>query len=198
MPNEEVYCAEQIKIPPELPDILKKYAKHIIRTQPSDILSVSAEYFGRLAHQKSQVGKRLTQNQLEAFYLKIFRKDKKEVTKKELEEGCVQAEVTSAQMNEVISLGNWGGEKIPWMQFWFLLIAASAGSLNATIELACKILGDDGMVETAPIAELVKFLSSRDPTANPSKTEQIVSLLGKTRLCSIASITNVLSMDMAQ
>ncbi|KAJ3086317.1 Ropporin-1-like protein [Phlyctochytrium bullatum] len=41
--REPLYCAEQIKIPPDLPDILKNYTKHIIRSQPADILACSAE-----------------------------------------------------------------------------------------------------------------------------------------------------------
>jgi len=37
-----IYCAEQIKIPPELPDILKEFTKAAIRTQPADLLQWSA------------------------------------------------------------------------------------------------------------------------------------------------------------
>ena len=34
-----------INVPPELPEILKNYAKYIIKTNPQDIISKSAEYF---------------------------------------------------------------------------------------------------------------------------------------------------------
>ncbi len=37
-----MYSAEQIKIPPDLPDILKEYTKAAIRTQPADVLQWSA------------------------------------------------------------------------------------------------------------------------------------------------------------
>lgn len=45
-PNEAgpIYSAEQIKIPPELPDILKEFTKAAIRTQPPDVLQWSAAY----------------------------------------------------------------------------------------------------------------------------------------------------------
>ena len=36
------YCAEQVKIPPHLPDILKEFTKAAIRTQPLDVLEWSA------------------------------------------------------------------------------------------------------------------------------------------------------------
>lgn len=43
-PNAEgiLYCPEQIKIPGELPDILKDFTKAAIRTQPPDLLKWSA------------------------------------------------------------------------------------------------------------------------------------------------------------
>ena len=40
--SEPIYTAEQIKIPPDLPDILKDFTKAAIKTQPSDLLEWSA------------------------------------------------------------------------------------------------------------------------------------------------------------
>ena len=37
-----IYTAEQIKIPAELPDLLKEFTKAAIRTQPPDLLQWSA------------------------------------------------------------------------------------------------------------------------------------------------------------
>jgi hypothetical protein len=66
----EMYSAEQIKIPPELPEILKNYAKFIIKNHPEDILKASAEYFQNLASQlKSAL---LQDSQLSRFYRKVF------------------------------------------------------------------------------------------------------------------------------
>lgn len=36
-----IFCAEQIEVPPELPDILKNYSKAVIRNNPSDIIDFS-------------------------------------------------------------------------------------------------------------------------------------------------------------
>ena len=39
MPLEDtIYCAQQINIPAELPELLKQYTKAAIRTQPKDII----------------------------------------------------------------------------------------------------------------------------------------------------------------
>lgn len=39
---DTMFCAQQIHIPPELPDILKQFTKAAIRTQPADVLQWSA------------------------------------------------------------------------------------------------------------------------------------------------------------
>ncbi|GAB5567375.1 ropporin-1A isoform X1 [Prionailurus iriomotensis] len=39
---DTMFCAQQIRIPPELPDILKQFTKDAIRTQPADVLQWSA------------------------------------------------------------------------------------------------------------------------------------------------------------
>jgi hypothetical protein len=40
---ETMYCAEQINIPSALPEILKNYTKYVLKNQPIDILTASAE-----------------------------------------------------------------------------------------------------------------------------------------------------------
>jgi hypothetical protein len=39
-----IYSSEQIKIPPDMPEILKNYAKFVLKTNPTDIMAASAEY----------------------------------------------------------------------------------------------------------------------------------------------------------
>jgi hypothetical protein len=36
-----IFCAEQIEVPTELPDILKNYSKAVIRNNPPDIVEFS-------------------------------------------------------------------------------------------------------------------------------------------------------------
>ncbi|XP_069763056.1 ropporin-1-like protein isoform X7 [Narcine bancroftii] len=50
MPLPDVmFCAQQIEIPPEFPEILKQFTKAAIRTQPRDVLQWSASYFAALS-----------------------------------------------------------------------------------------------------------------------------------------------------
>ena len=46
---EQMYCSQQIHIPPTFPFILKQYSKAAIRTQPYDLLRWSAAYFRAMA-----------------------------------------------------------------------------------------------------------------------------------------------------
>lgn len=43
MDAEPLYCAEQIKVPEGMPEILKEWTKAVIRAQPKDINAWSAE-----------------------------------------------------------------------------------------------------------------------------------------------------------
>lgn len=39
-----IFCAEQIEVPTELPEILKNYSKAVIRNTPKDIIDFSRKY----------------------------------------------------------------------------------------------------------------------------------------------------------
>jgi hypothetical protein len=46
--TEPMYCAEQINIPDNLGEILKAYAKEVIRQQPDNLYEFSARYFAQV------------------------------------------------------------------------------------------------------------------------------------------------------
>ncbi|CAD8114054.1 unnamed protein product [Paramecium primaurelia] len=50
--EQRIYCAEQIVVPPELPVILKHYAKEVIRNKPGDVVDFSAKYFRSLLEKR--------------------------------------------------------------------------------------------------------------------------------------------------
>ncbi|KAJ3052364.1 Ropporin-1-like protein [Rhizophlyctis rosea] len=191
--DEPLYTAVQIKIPPELPDILKNYTKHIIRTQPGDILASSAEYFGRLARQKTSAGgKRLNNMQLESFYNKFYATDKANIARKDVDEAASKANIPASQITEAISIGAWPNEQIPWMKLWALLCAAASGTLVATVETVCEILGDNGQVPVAPVSEVLSFLATVDQTVNPGQVNVVVGTLSTHRTYSIDALLEML------
>lgn len=50
--EQRIYCAEQIVVPDELPNILKHYSKAVIRENPENIVAFSAKYFKNLLEQQ--------------------------------------------------------------------------------------------------------------------------------------------------
>ncbi len=44
MDVERIFCAEQIVVPPELPDILKEYTKAVVVNNPDDIIAFSTRF----------------------------------------------------------------------------------------------------------------------------------------------------------
>ena len=54
--EQRIYCAEQIVVPDELPNILKHYSKAVIKENPAtkaQIISFSAQYFKDLLSQQN-------------------------------------------------------------------------------------------------------------------------------------------------
>ncbi|KAL0233550.1 hypothetical protein PCE1_002065 [Barthelona sp. PCE] len=47
---DRIYSAEQITVPPELPEIIKSFSMEVIRNQPSDLLRFCCNYWSRLAN----------------------------------------------------------------------------------------------------------------------------------------------------
>ncbi|KAI9102810.1 hypothetical protein DFS34DRAFT_591429 [Phlyctochytrium arcticum] len=175
-----LYTAEQIRIPPELPDILKSYTKHIIRTQPDNILEASAEYFGRLAKQRRDGGvvNKLNNMQLEAFYNKFYHADKVTVSKAEIQDACHATSIPNAYASDIFRVGGWS-ETTPWLKFWALLVASTAGTLFATVETVASILGDNGRVPLGPVIEIIQYLGEQDQSLDQPQVEEVVrNLMG--------------------
>jgi len=77
-------------------------------------------------------------------------------------------------------LGSFKGDAIPWLKVWSNLLAASTGSLVATIELLAEIAGDSGNVSVSVVTEVVQYLSSQDQSISGDKVSSFLSKLGDT------------------
>nr|KAJ3421876.1 Ropporin-1A [Polyrhizophydium stewartii] len=155
--SEPLYSAEQIRIPSELPEILKNYAKFIIKSQPADILASSAEYFSRLSKQRTQAngGKRLTNMQLEAFYAKFSTPDDRgTVPRKDIDEAAAAANIPATQVQDVLSC-----------------------TLMATVELVCELIGDNGRISVPIVQDIAVFLIEQDRTVDPTLASHITRAL---------------------
>ncbi|KAK6492024.1 ropporin-1-like protein isoform X1 [Huso huso] len=153
-PPDTMFCAQQINIPTELPDILKQFTKAAIRTQPHDVLQWSAAYFSALSSGETlPVKERLempiatqkTDTGLTPGLLKILHKQlspKGTVEKAELEQRWKELCLPKEQLNSIIELGNFG-TNIVWIEFFALGCSALNGTITTSLKCACEILTAD-------------------------------------------------------
>ncbi|KAK2859346.1 hypothetical protein Q5P01_003966 [Channa striata] len=180
---DTMYCAQQINIPPELPDILKNFTKAAIRTQPKDLLLWSAAYFNALskgeclpvkdrlemtvATQKTDTG--LTPGLLKILHKQIF-SQKQSTTPTDqlsLEQTCSKEELQKKwaslclpkeQLESMLALGGFTSE-IKWLEFFALGCSNLGGTLMSSMKFACEILTEDeeGGAARIPFSTFVKL-----------------------------------------
>lgn len=73
-----LYSSEQINIPPNLGEILKAYAKEVIRQNPPDIIEFSAQYFEQLSQGYDEAP--FEQRDLIQLYSQLSKLDRSEIT----------------------------------------------------------------------------------------------------------------------
>lgn len=148
-PPETMYCAEQINIPPELPDILKQFTKAAIRTQPIDLLAWSAAYFSALTNgEPLPIKKRLepgsfglTTGLLEVLYQQL--KGKTVVTLTDISKKWGDLGLPQDVLNEITAVGGFAQE-LEFMKF-FAVAASHLGGNNIAdaMKIICSILTND-------------------------------------------------------
>ncbi|NXU49644.1 ROP1L protein, partial [Turnix velox] len=184
---ETMFCAQQIRIPPELPDILKQFTKAAIRTQPHDILQWSAAYFAALskgeplpvkervemplAIEKTEAG--LTPGLLKVLHKQLSAKGM--VNAAELKEKWKDLCLPEEQLNAILQLDDFG-EEVEWMKILALGCSVLGGSLLCSVKHACEILTQDPEGGAARIpfqtfSFLYSYLASIDGEIPEEKTE---------------------------
>ncbi|XP_010156039.1 PREDICTED: ropporin-1-like protein, partial [Eurypyga helias] len=184
---ETVYCAQQIKIPPELPDILKQFTKAAIRTQPGDVLQWAAAYFSALSKGeplpvKERIEMPLATEKTDAGLtpglLKILHKQlspKGMVNVAELKEKWTHLCLPEEQLRAVLQLDDFG-EEVEWMKVLALGCSMLGGSLLSSMKHACEILtrdpeGGAARVPFETFSFLYSYLASIDGEIPEEETE---------------------------
>ncbi|KAM3939583.1 ropporin-1-like protein [Leptodactylus fuscus] len=190
---EAMFCAQQITIPPELPDLLKEFTKAAIRTQPADVLQWSAAYFSSLsrgealpvkervempvATQKTDSG--LTPGLLRALHRQLAARLL--VPVEELEQKWKALCLPLGQLHSILELEHQGTE-VEWMKFLALACSALGGSITTALKYACEILTQDpeGGAARIPLQTFIvlyKYLAQIDGDISDSTIEGVLSAL---------------------
>ncbi|XP_038179845.1 ropporin-1-like protein [Arvicola amphibius] len=190
---DTMFCAQQIHIPPELPDILKQFTKAAIRTQPVDVLQWSAGYFSALsrgdplpvkdriempvATQKTDTG--LTQGLLKVLHKQCSHKQYVELSdlEKKWKNLCLPVE----KLRALLELDP-GDDKIEWIKFLALGCSSLGGTLNTAMKNVCEILtadpeGGPAQIPFDTFAYIYQYLTSLDPELPASETETYLATL---------------------
>ncbi|KAM6978077.1 ropporin-1-like protein [Aplochiton taeniatus] len=192
-PPDTMYCAQQINIPPSLPDLLKQFTKAAIRTQPHDALLWSAAYFSALSkgeilpakeRMEMPVATQKTDTGLTPGLLKVLHKQlsplqtcNKQALEKRWRALCLPVE----QLDTLLALGNFG-PNIDWMQFFALGCSTLGGTIISALTHACEILTEDEEGGSARIpfdvfATLYSYLAHLDGDIPQDSIDSFISTL---------------------
>lgn len=176
---EQMYCSEQIVIPPKFPYILKRYCKAAIKTQPYDLLRWSYEYFNALAqHRPPPVKLRLeypvftTEGGLTRGCLKVISNQLS--TMNELPLNVVETAwqgfcLDPQELARILCLCevHKRKESVPYLHFMAVAGGLLTKSLTNTMVLLCEALTKepDGGSAAIPVNDFIlmyKFLATID------------------------------------
>uniref|UniRef100_A0A3B4H102 Ropporin-1-like protein n=1 Tax=Pundamilia nyererei TaxID=303518 RepID=A0A3B4H102_9CICH len=186
------YCAQQINIPPELPDILKDFTKAAIRTQPKDLLQWSTAYFSALSKGEClpvkdrlelNIATQKTDTGLTPGLLKILHKQVVSQQQVELQAKWKGLCLPVAQLETLLSLGSFGSD-IDWMEFFALGCSALGGTLISSLKFACEILTEDETGGAAKIpfdtfVRLYTYLAQLDGDVPQERIDNFLGTLNK-------------------
>ncbi|XP_069469855.1 ropporin-1-like protein [Ambystoma mexicanum] len=192
-PPDTMFCAQQINIPPELPDLLKQFTKAAIRTQPHDVLQWSSAYFNALSRGEPlpvkervemPVATQKTDTGLTPGLLKILHKQlssNQYVDVSELEQKWKDLSLPVEQLRSILALDNFGTD-VEWMRFFALGCSTLGGSITSALKHACEILTKDpeGGAARIPFEVFTFFylyLAEIDGEITESQTESVLSSL---------------------
>uniref|UniRef100_A0A8B9ICF5 Ropporin-1-like protein n=2 Tax=Anser TaxID=8842 RepID=A0A8B9ICF5_9AVES len=188
---ETMFCAEQIKIPPELPDILKQFTKAAIRTQPRDILQWSAAYFTALSkgealpvkeRMETPLAKQKEDAGLTPGLLKVLHKQlspKGMVSTEELKEKWKHLCLPEEQLEAILQLDVFD-EEVEWMKILALGCSVLGESLLSSMKHACEILTKDpeggaARVPFETFSYLYSYLASIDGEIPDEKIQEFLN-----------------------
>ncbi|KAJ8917368.1 hypothetical protein NQ315_002392 [Exocentrus adspersus] len=176
--GDQMYCSEQICIPPAFPYLLRQFAKAAIRTQPTDLLRWSTAYFRclslnipppvkpRLEYPIPRDHCGLTPGWLKALMYQL--QNNLTVPFKILWDRWTGACLEHNTLTQILCLGGFNDpEAIPWSRFIGLCAAHLTDSLTQTMILACEVMteepeGGSAMIPLETFLDLYTFLATID------------------------------------
>ncbi|KAM5264418.1 ropporin-1-like protein [Ctenodactylus gundi] len=192
---DTMFCAQQIHIPPELPDILKQFTKAAIRTQPADLLQWSAGYFSALSRGdplpikdriEMPMATQKTDTGLTPGLLKVLHKQcrhKPSVKLADLEQKWKNLCLPVEKFRALLQLDPCK-DKIEWIKFLALACSMLGGNLTKAMKHVCEILTNDpeggpSRIPFETFSYIYHYLSKLDSDISAEDTESYLANLKK-------------------
>ncbi|KAL0600286.1 Ropporin-1 [Plecturocebus cupreus] len=181
---------KQSCIPPELPEILKKFARAAILVQPQDLLQFGVDYFEAVCHgesfpvreQSEQVGlcywAELTPEQLKTMHSQVA--GRLIISADELAQMWQALNLSTDLFSNVMYMGRFT-EKIEWLKFLALASSILGITTGRTLKIVCEVLCDhDGGPPRIPFSTfqfLYTYIAEMDREISASHVSRMLSYL---------------------
>ena len=189
MDIEPIYCAEQIKIPPNLADALKAYTKEVIRAQPEDIIAFSVNYFNKLADLSSNLVVDATPDLDQIKEVNATLAQIESPSASDFAKVCTQVGISPEILERAFTLE---GADFVVANAIVLLLTMVASNLENLLELTFDVLGSEHNLPVAQIAGVLEFLSTRDESVTGTMKDKLKTALEGKEVASINEIKETL------
>ncbi|KAH7831832.1 uncharacterized protein MONOS_1221 [Monocercomonoides exilis] len=178
--TEKLFCAEQIEVPLELPEILKAFTKECIRAQPENLVEFAANYFAQMA-QTGDSESNMSIEQFVALRQKFEEIDAENIfvlPRETITQVAIDSGISDATINNINSMGK-PEKTMDWREFIVLAISVAAENMISAFELIFMTFAsqEEPALPTNFFLLLVGFLISRDPSKPPEYMDQLREIL---------------------
>ncbi|KAA6402437.1 MAG: putative uridylate kinase [Streblomastix strix] len=190
--TERIFCAEQIQVPLELPEILKAFTKECIRAQPENLVEFAANYFAQMAENVAGEGnlaiEQFTSLRRKAcislnypFFLIFEEIDNTNIyslPRQTVTETAMAVGFGDPTIEGIFNLGKFD-DPIDWREFLVLAISLAAENLLAAFEFIFMTFAtqEDPSLDTQQFLQYASYLTTRDPSKPPDFIEQMRNAL---------------------
>ncbi|EDQ85582.1 uncharacterized protein MONBRDRAFT_38771, partial [Monosiga brevicollis MX1] len=202
--GEPMYSAAQIRIPPDLPEVLKSFTKAAIKTQPSNLTVWAAQYFEALANGDAPPVKdrvaieptvireapALTVAKLRKLFSTLPASGTVPVA--DLVRLCEEQNLPGQTVQDSLCVGDFG-EQVPIIPFLALQAAVLKPALADALYTFGSILGDDDSgtaVPREPFLEAIRFMCN----ISGAPADQMALVVDQ---CAEGQSVNLLQLDLS-
>lgn len=196
-PDEPYYSAEQIEIPPQLPEILKSYTKAAVKTQPLDLLRWSAAYFRSQAqHEPPPVKDRieapadagdadappkvLSVGILKVLHRQLSHQDRWGLN--EIQQHWSYMGLPMQRFAEIVKVGGFRSTSAEWLKFLLLACGEIEDSLPSTLAAFAQVItrepdGSNARIPFETLAESYTYLARHFEGVPQSHIDKVLAYL---------------------